>query len=231
MNRNIEQLIAKPDWQQWLLHHLDTPITLTEVDVTRLPGQGNQAEVYRYQSEANDLALKCAFKRGIRGMLQRFFLRREWSAYQRLEGLRGIPRCYGLFADRVLVLDFINGQPYREADLLDRERWFEQFDELVQVMHQRGVSHGDMKRKANLIAGTDEHPWLLDFGVSVVLHSGWRPFNHWLFNYQCKTDINALLKHKYHGDYEKIDANDRKRLHYTWPEKAWRKLRPFLGIK
>lgn len=229
MNRNIQQLIADKRWQQWLVSRCGS--LSGKAEISRLPVQGNQAEVYHCRLPAGELVFKCVFTKGLYSYLQRRFLKREWRAYQVLEGVQGVPTCYGLFDNQVLVLAFVKGRPYRAATFARRDQWFEQLDQLIQTMHQHGVSHGDIKRKANLIAGDDGCPWLLDFGISTILRSGWHPVNRWVFNYQCKTDINALLKHKYHGDYRKIAAADRHRLHYTWPEKIWRALRPVLGVK
>ena len=56
-----------------------------------------------------------------------------YQAYQRLQGLRGIPRCHGVVAGHYLVLDFVRGTPYREASWSNRDGWF---SELLAVLDQ-----------------------------------------------------------------------------------------------
>ena len=202
---------------------------------------GHQAEVFRYQlmrydsvepeKWAFDLVLKCALSANWKGRLESYFLQREYQAYKRLDGLIGIPQCFGLYSNEVLVLEYVQGAAYREANFVDREQWFESFDQLIQQMHQRQVSHGDLKRKANILVAKGDKPIILDFGISVVRRPSWLPINRWLYNYQCKTDINAFLKHKYHGDYAIIDEFDRERLNDTLPERIWRVMRKIFGIK
>ena len=98
-------------------------------------------------------------------------------------------------------------------------------------MHSIGIAHGDLKRKENLLVGEHEQVWILDFGTAVIRKPGFAPINHWLFRFCCKLDNNAIIKHKYHGDYEQVAGADLQRLQYTWPEKIWRWLRPRLGVK
>ena len=52
-------------------------------------------------------------------------IRREYAVYRRLDGVAGVPRCFGLRDDR-LLLEFVDGRPLRLSadELPDRERFF-----------------------------------------------------------------------------------------------------------
>lgn len=193
--------------------------------------RGNQGQLWRYRSDGHDLAVKCCVGNVLLRGLNRRGLRRELRVYALLQGLPGIAACLGMPDRDTLVLGYIDGTPYRQASFTDRTGWFAALEKLVAEMHRRGVGHGDLKRKENLLAGSDGQPYVLDFGTAVVRKTGWRPVNHWLFRFACKLDINAVIKHKYHGRYDQVSGADLARLNYTLPERLWRWLRPILGIK
>jgi serine/threonine protein kinase len=142
-----------------------------------------------------------------------------------MDGLAGIPRCHGLVAGRYLVLEFIRGTPYRDATWTDRERWFAEFLAVLRSIHARGVSHGDLKSKANIMVTADEKPCVIDFGTAFVFKPGFHPINNRLFEHGRRMDLNAWVKHKYHGRYADVSDMDRELLDYSFIEYWVRKLR------
>ena len=145
-------------------------------------------------------------------------IQKEFEAYQRLEGLPGVPACHGMVDGRFLVIEYIRGTPYREADWSDRGLWFEKFLKLLISIHERGVSHGDLKSKSNIMVTEDEQPCVIDFGTAFVSRPGFHPLNNWLFRHARQMDINAWVKHKYHGRYEDASEEDLERLNYSFIE-------------
>ncbi|HSH26535.1 MAG TPA: hypothetical protein VK972_02000, partial [Wenzhouxiangella sp.] len=152
--------------------------------------EGNQGRIVRVQSGGLDLAVKTPRGRGLAWRARQFSLRREYRAYRRIEGLPGFPRCFGLFRGCHLTLEYIDGALLRHAEPADPERFFEQLRETVEAMHDRGVAHGDLKSRKNVMIAGDGRPVILDLGTSLVLKPGWRPFNRWLFNYLRQIDRN-----------------------------------------
>jgi serine/threonine protein kinase len=150
----------------------------------------------------------------IRTLRERTLLR-EYAAYRRLDGLDGVPRCHGLVAGHYLVLEFVPGTPYREAVWTDRERWFAEFLALLRAIHVRGVSHGDLKSKSNIRVTDHERPCVIDFGTAFVRRAGFHPVNNWLFEHGRRMDLNAWVKHKYHGRYEDARGEDLELLDYS----------------
>ena len=92
-------------------------------------------------------------------------------------------------------------------------------------MHARGVSHGDLKSKSNLIVGRDQKPYLIDFGTTFLYKEGFHPVNNRMFEYSKRLDINAWVKHKYHGRYLDASAADQTLLNYSPVERLVRRLR------
>lgn len=169
----------------------------------------NQGTVLRYTEDGHDLVLKTAMGRGTVLRARRATLDREFLAYQRIEGVPGVPRCYGMLDGRYLVLEHVQGEPYRDAVIDDRERWFAQLLETLRACHDRGVAHGDLKNKSNLMNTPDGRPCVIDFGMTAVLRDGFHPLNRRLFAFFRQLDLNAWVKHKYQGRFEEASPEDR----------------------
>ena len=209
--------IKQPAFRQWIEDSLARGENILAVS--------NQGTILHYRADGEDLIVKTAMGRGpIRALRQRTLLR-EYEAYRRMDGLAGIPRCHGLVAGRYLVLEFIRGTPYRDATWTDRERWFAEFLAVLRSIHARGVSHGDLKSKANIMVTADEKPCVIDFGTAFVFKPGFHPINNRLFEHGRRMDLNAWVKHKYHGRYADVSDMDRELLDYSFIEYWVRKLR------
>ena len=185
----------------------------------------NQGTVLLFEGDGMKLVIKAAMGRGAIRKARQATLEREYSAYKRLGGVAGVPACYGMLADQYLLMEFIDGVPYREASWADRDGWFAALLKIIQTFHQRGVSHGDLKSKSNLIAGRDGKPYVIDFGTTFLHKDGFHPINNYLFEYGKRLDINAWVKHKYHGRYKDASEEDRELLNYSKLEYLVRKIR------
>ena len=184
----------------------------------------NQGTVLRFTGDGLDLIVKSAMGKGVIRSLRERTLQREFQAYQRLEGVEGVPRCYGMVAGHYLVTDFVHGVEFREAEWTDRDRWFAEFLEVLQTVHSRGVSHGDLKSKDNIMVTEDERPCIIDFGTAFVIREGFHPVNNYFFNHGRRMDLNAWVKHKYHGRYEDASGADLELLDYSFLERWVRRL-------
>ena len=209
--------INQPGFVQWIEDSLR--------DRENILAVSNQGTILHYRGEGEDLIVKSAMGRGALRLLRQRTLLREYEAYRRMEGVAGIPRCHGLVAGRYLVLEFIRGTPFRQAQWQDRDRWFAEFLAVLQAIHARGVSHGDLKSKTNILVTEDEKPCVIDFGTAFVSKPGFHPVNNWLFEHGRRMDLNAWVKHKYHGRYADVSEEDRELLDYSLIEYWVRKLR------
>jgi serine/threonine protein kinase len=185
----------------------------------------NQGTILLYQANDQNLIIKTAMGSGLLLKLRQRTLIREHQAYVRLQGLTGLPLCHGMIDDRYLLLEYVDGQAYRGTDIPDREQWFETLHEILKSIHQRGVSHGDLKNKGNLMVRTSGQPCVIDFGTSFLFKPGFHPINNWLFRAGKRLDINAWVKHKYRGFYGDASEADSALLDYSWIEKLIRRLR------
>lgn len=208
---------------EWARHSLESGENI----LTR----SNQGTLLHFRDSGVEFLVKTAMGTGpVRGAREAT-LQREHHAYQRMEGLAGIPRCYGLVEGQFLVLEYVHGSPFRDADFDDRGAWFEHLLRIIRSFHDRGVAHGDLKSKSNLLVTIGQEPCVLDFGTTVMRKRGWRPVNNALFEYCRQLDLNAWVKHKYHGRYEDASVEDARLLDYGRFEsmlrryRAWKKRR------
>jgi predicted Ser/Thr protein kinase len=194
--------------------------------------RGYQGYVYLYEGKDRRLIIKAPMGWGLGRFIRRAMLRNEYRVYSRLSGVAGVPRCYGLFEGRYLVLEFIDGVPVRSARISDRDVFFETLLNLIKELHKLGVAHTDLKKKDNLLVVEGRTPCVIDFGVAVIRKSGFAPLNRYLYNLARKFDFNAWVKLKYDGEYKNMVDEDRKYFNRTAVEKASRWIKDtYLSIK
>jgi tRNA A-37 threonylcarbamoyl transferase component Bud32 len=125
-------------------------------------GYGARADVYL----AGNAVVKSFRGRGaFLRTIGKVLVARELRAYARLQGVEGVPACYGRLGDYALVLEYVPGQRLSDLErlpggLLDKLR------ALVDRVHARGVASRDLSPSNILIK--DGEPHLVDFAVSVT---------------------------------------------------------------
>jgi len=214
----MQTLIHSSSFRAWIENSLATQENVLATS--------NQGTLLAYRKNGAALVVKAAMGPPLLHRVRLATLRREFSAYQRLEGLEGVPMCHGMVDNLYLVIDHVEGTSYRLTEWTDREGFFVEFLKLIQQFHARGVSHGDLKSKSNIIVTPDQRPCVVDFGTAFVRKDGFNPINNRLFEYSRRLDLNAWAKHKYHGRYEDVAEMDQQYLNYGRLERILRRFRP-----
>ena len=187
---------------------------------------GNQGRLFTIDIDQKTYLIKSAnIDNWWSKSINKWSIKREYRVYEKLEGLNGIPKCYGLTDEGCLVLEYIHGGSYRNKQLeLDgNDHFFDALLELITSMHNLGVAHGDLKRKDNLIVDQNLKPHLIDFGTAVINYDESSSLKKIVFNFLKKTDLNAWIKHKYKRTYENISNEDLVYYSPTSLEKFYRK--------
>lgn len=170
--------------------------------------RGHQGDLHVGEVDGHRIFVKAATGNPLAASIRRWMLRREYDAYRRLEGIPGIPRCFGFYDGRYLVIEAIDGRSLRDAVIHDRGKFFAQLFRIVDAMHARGVAHGDLMRKDNILVDSTGHPALVDFGASIINRRGFHPLNHVAYRFFAQHDLNAWLKHKYRRRWELVTPED-----------------------
>ena len=213
----MKNLIKQEAFKHWIEQSLEKGENVLAVS--------NQGTILHYRQGGLDLIIKTAMGRGLVRLVRQRTLQREYQAYLRMDGLKGVPECYGMVDGKYLAIEFVRGKPYREAEWKDRDRWFVEFLEVLRSIHRRGVSHGDLKSKGNIMVTDDDKPCVIDFGTAFVSKPGFHPINNWFFDHGRRMDINAWVKHKYYGKYAHASGEDLALLDFSFIEYWVRKLR------
>ena len=182
-----------------------------DIDLVRLTNQGHQGIAFKVLVDGQSFLIKRTNKIGVfTRRVSEHFIQHEYKIYQRLEDIAGIPKCYGLSDDGSLILEYIDGSSYREKEYIleNRDQFFIDLLALILSIHKAGVSHGDLKRKDNILIGENDQPYLIDFGTAMSLNSKNKFIKRWLYNFSKQTDLNAWIKHKYSRQYDQITEDD-----------------------
>jgi len=171
-------------------------------------GEGYHGAAYLYQGHGYRLVLKTPLGSGFLHWFRLIQLRKEYEVYLRLAGVEGVPACYGLLQGQYLMLEYIDGESLRTAEVSDSQHYMEKYLQLIKNIHMRDVAHGDMKRKENLLVVGGKEPCIIDFGVAVIRKQGLHPLNRYLYNLAKTIDYNAWIKHKYHNNMDELSEQD-----------------------
>ncbi|MDH3266307.1 MAG: hypothetical protein OEM25_05010 [Gammaproteobacteria bacterium] len=186
----------------------ESEIVACLADLDQATQGGYQGDIQTSHIGTTKVLIKSAAGGPLVLWLNRLLLRHEYQVYLRLAGVDGIPECYGFFKGRYLMLQYIEGQTLRHAEIVDHDAFFAEMRALLERIHARSVAHGDLKRKDNIIVGNDSHPYLVDFGVSTFRKPGFRPVNRFWHSFCRQHDLNAWIKHKYKRRFQDMSAED-----------------------
>ncbi len=117
--------------------------------------------------------------------IARVLLARERRALTALAGVVGVPQLVDDFelvqapsldgsvprADEVVVRSYAAGEPLHRCESLPLD-FFERLEDLVRVLHSRGVAHNDLHKEQNIVVGIDGRPQVIDFQLASVHSSG-----------------------------------------------------------
>ncbi len=199
-----------------LLRWVESELAAGRAEVTR----SNQGTLHLLRHADPPLIVKIPGGRGPTRWMRAAMLRREHRAYVRLDGVAGIPRCLGLVRGPGLVLTYHDGVQRRLAEIDDLHAFYAELLEIVRAMHARGVVHGDLARRNNVLVLDRRHPLVLDFGMAFLRKPGFRPLNRWLFEFGVQIDINHVVKMKYNRQLHEASAEDLALYRWTIPERV-----------
>ena len=195
-----------------------------------LVAECNQGTLLLYQNAGQRLIVKLPKRSTFIGWFHRKMLRHENEVYQRLQGIKGIPLCYGMLKDQSLVLEYVDGVQFsRKIPIENRNHFFDRLLEIIQELHTRRIAHCDLKKKDNLLIAAGSEPYLVDFGTAIMFKPGFHPINHYLYRLGVRFDLNSWVKHKYAKRFENVSEEDKKFYRRTWIERIYRNIKRYYG--
>lgn len=101
----------------------------------------------------------------------RWMVLREYRAFIRLSGIRGIPEEPFLVDSYAVGYGFVPGKTLRSARADEIQAgFFHELEELVHKMHDRGIVHLDLRNRRNILINEHGSPVLLDFQSCIDLN-------------------------------------------------------------
>lgn len=156
-------------------------------DITLVEKEGNRILV-------KDYSRKSFFFRFFVGMVA---VRRESLIYQKLQGIPGIPKCYGMIDRYAIALEFIpsrNGDELTEEDL--DATFLDKLRTVIDDVHARGVVLCDLRNVKNILKGSDGQPYLIDFATAFQKGGRLNIIKNAVFHIFLQDDILGIAKLK-----------------------------------
>jgi len=158
-------------------------------------------------------------------LLGRFLVFREKIAYERLNGLPGIPSYYGTVDPYALILQHVPTEPILDVDYEQIPAdFFHLLSELVENLHSRGIAHGDLHKLDNILIDDSGRPVIVDFTSAIM--TGSNPLVALVFRIFCDDDWRGVYKLKDKVAPELLTEQERKSLqHRSLGEQIFRRTR------
>ena len=189
-------------------------------------GGGSRPEV-RLEESGQGLSVVKDFSsgNGFCRAVGRYLIWREKIAYQRLDGISGIPKWHGCPNSHAMSTEYFPGEDAASAPVeLLTPAFYERLIRLITVMHDRGVAHADLKRLENILVSADSEPALIDFSAAFV--SGSNPLTALAFPHLFDDDLRAVYKLKFRRTPWLLTPEEEVFLnHRSMTERAFRFLR------
>ncbi|HVF10514.1 MAG TPA: RIO1 family regulatory kinase/ATPase [Abditibacteriaceae bacterium] len=126
----------------------------------------------------------------------RHFLHREWKILRALSGMEGVPHPIARPDADAIVVEYCPGTPAnRFADGTLPATALQRLSTLIEVLHARGVTHGDLHQH-NILIADDGSLTLLDWATASQFGPRRRALKARLFDEWCTLDKRAVAKLK-----------------------------------
>lgn len=138
-------------------------------------GRAANAIVWRLQKNGITWTVKDFSKRSwfVRTFIGPFLIRRELAALSRLKNINGIAGRAFRIDRSAMAVEFLEGDSLeRIAPERITVEYLRQLEDLISVMHSRGVVHLDLRGLGNVLVRPDGTPGLIDFQAAMCT-------NHW----------------------------------------------------
>jgi len=162
-------------------------------------GKGYQSTVYLIEVEGAQAIVKdfATAPKLFRRFVAPFLLRREARALQYLNGTPGVPRLYGRIDPLAITMEYIEGTPlseFKQGELAPEV--FPRVQQTIDAIHARGVAHGDVKRRSNLILTPQGEVFVIDFAAAIIGRRPLHPIMNWLQHQMAAVDDKSLPRLK-----------------------------------
>ena len=184
-------------------------------------GRGYQSSVYLVEVDGALAAVKdfATAPPLFRRWIAPFLIRREMRALRHLRGTPGVPQVYGRIDRYAFAQEYIEGKPVADFEPGELDpAVFPRVQRVIDAIHEKGVSHGDLKRRSNLLVTEKGEVFLVDFAASII---GRGPGTRWLQKQVALVDDKSLPRIKKFAAPELLTAEDKYKLENPTGLEKW----------
>jgi len=141
----------------------------------------------------------------------RFLVWREKKAYEKLEGIKGVPVFYGSIDGLAVIMEEIPGESIKSVHKTTGipEKFYMDLHDLLRTIHAAGLAHCDLKRAPNIIVGNDGMPYLVDWSASISAGEfGVFPLTM-IFKRFVRDDFDSIIKLKLKYNPEMVSMEEK----------------------
>lgn len=150
--------------------------------------------------------------------------RTEVAAYERLEGVEGVPRLLGRIDAYAFAVEWVEGRDLGKCPKGSlRPETFERLAATVEEMHRRGVLHLDLRQRRNVLVDDAGVPRVIDFSSGFVVDPA-GTLGGLLLRWFAPVDRSGVLKYKRRFLPDSLTGDERARLKRV---ERWRRWWPF----
>ncbi len=147
--------------------------------------------------------------KGFSLLITPWLVHRETRALQLLQDIPGTPRLLGKVSTRAFLMEYIPSQRIRLAGKnLDWADFIRRTENLVRLLHENGVVHGDLRNATNILVSEKQSPVFVDFTSAVFRGYRYNPFSWALFTLCLRIDHGAMFKLKNKYAAELVSAEE-----------------------
>jgi predicted Ser/Thr protein kinase len=168
--------------------------------------------LYRVEAGGETLMIKDAREKlfPFRWSLGLWLIQKEWKIYDRLRGVKGVPRPVERIDRFAFAMEYIPGRPIGRGEPLPPS-FFSQLEQALTAVHGRGVVHLDLRHKGNILVSEKGEPYLIDFNSGMAFREKGL-LRSFLFPLLTWVDAGGLLKLKERIAPAMLTPEERRRL-------------------
>jgi predicted Ser/Thr protein kinase len=187
-------------------------------------GRGYQSSVFLVEIDGQQAAVKDVSQtpRAFRLLVAPWLLKREARALQALRDVPFVPQFFGRVDRHAIAMQYIEGTPIADFKMGELPaEVFPRVQAAIDAIHARGVSHGDLKRRSNLLVTPQNDIMLIDFAAATIGKRRFRPFSNWLQGQMARIDDKSLPRIKKFAAPELMTEEDRFKLENPTGLERW----------
>jgi len=206
---------------------------MSSVEIIKRRPANTRPLVWRTQINGKRIIVKDYRRNGsfFRNTFGRLLVWREARTYKRLNGIKGVPKFYGVLDGLALVLEDIPGTSLgklKKGETLSKD-FFDSLEELITKIHNIGIVHCDLKKANNIILGADGYPYIIDWGAAIYKEEFDLPGLRYIYRRFLIDDNLAIIKHKLRFAPYLVTEEEKKRyMNQTILERFIRQIRDIL---